>query len=185
VACSIRNSVLTLMPVSLYWFYGVRTSQQSFRGVDGIPVCCHKIQLSHLERRTRHKVEEEDVGSNSGAIYIGISITRIPVAICGRSRAGNPHGRRRTLPHGGAQVPWHRGRRGIQLLRAVRCKRLGLPRVVKDWSLRSLQLKLIKIGERVVHHARRIVFQLAEVAVSRDLFAAILGRLVLLRAPPG
>jgi len=64
-------------------------------------------------------------------------------------------------------------------------RRLGLPRAVKEWSLRSLQLKLIKIGGRVVRHARRIVFQLAEVAVPRELFAAILGRLVLLRAPPG
>jgi len=64
-------------------------------------------------------------------------------------------------------------------------RRLGLPRAIKDWSLRSLQLKLIKIGGRVVRHARRIVFQLAEVAVPRELFAAILGRLVLLRAPPG
>jgi hypothetical protein len=64
-------------------------------------------------------------------------------------------------------------------------RRLGLPGAVKDWSLRSLQLKLIKIGGRVVRHARRIIFQLAEVAVPKELFAAILGRLVLLRAPPG
>jgi len=64
-------------------------------------------------------------------------------------------------------------------------RRLGLLKAIKDWSLRSLQLKLIKIGGRVVHHARRIVFQLAEVAVPRELFAAILGRLALLRAPPG
>ncbi len=64
-------------------------------------------------------------------------------------------------------------------------RRLGLPRAVKDWSLRSLQLKLIKMGGRVVRHARRIVFQLAEVAVSRDLFAGILERLTRLRLAPG
>jgi len=63
-------------------------------------------------------------------------------------------------------------------------RRLGLPKAVKDWSFRSLQVKLIKIGGRIVRHARQIVFQLAEVAVPRELFAAILGRLVLLRAPP-
>lgn len=34
------------------------------------------------------------------------------------------------------------------------------------WSLTSLQLKLIKIGARVVRHARAIAFQLAEVVVS-------------------
>jgi hypothetical protein len=64
-------------------------------------------------------------------------------------------------------------------------RRLGLPRAVKDWSLRSLQLKLIKIGGRVVRHARRIIFQLAEVAVPRELFAAILGRVSRLRLAPG
>ena len=63
-------------------------------------------------------------------------------------------------------------------------RRLGLPKAVKDWSLRSLQVKLIKMGGRIVRHARRVVFQLAEVAVSRDLFAAILERLSRLRSAP-
>jgi len=35
---------------------------------------------------------------------------------------------------------------------------------VKHWSLRSVQIKLIKIGARLARHARRLVFQLAEVA---------------------
>ncbi len=64
-------------------------------------------------------------------------------------------------------------------------RRLGLPKAVEDWSLRSLQLKLIKMGGRIVRHARRIIFQLAEVAVSRDLFAAILERVARLRLAPG
>lgn len=37
----------------------------------------------------------------------------------------------------------------------------------------------------MVRHARQIVFQLAEVAVSGDLFAAIRGRLTRLRLAPG
>ena len=41
-----------------------------------------------------------------------------------------------------------------------RCIRL--PEAMADWSLTSLQLKLIKIGARVVRHARAITFQLAE-----------------------
>jgi len=41
-------------------------------------------------------------------------------------------------------------------------RRLGLPKIFKDSSPRSLQLKLMKIGGRVVRRARRIVFQLAE-----------------------
>ena len=56
---------------------------------------------------------------------------------------------------------------------------------LKDWSLRSLQVKLIKMGGRIVRHARQIVFQLAEVAVSRELFAAILERVSRLRLTPG
>ena len=53
-------------------------------------------------------------------------------------------------------------------------RRLALPHRVKHWSLRSLQTKLIKIGAKVIQHARYARFQLAEVAVSRDLFRAIL-----------
>ena len=64
-------------------------------------------------------------------------------------------------------------------------RRLCLPESINDWSLRSLQVKLIKMGGRIVRHARRIIFQLAEVALSRDLFAAILERISRLRLAPG
>jgi hypothetical protein len=64
-------------------------------------------------------------------------------------------------------------------------RRLGLPRAVKEWSLRSLQVKLIKIGGRLVRHARRLVFQLAEVAVSREVFRGVLERIAGLRPAPG
>jgi hypothetical protein len=64
-------------------------------------------------------------------------------------------------------------------------RRLCLPQAIKDWSLRSLQVKLIKIGGRIVRHARQIVFQLAEVAVPRELFAAILEQVSRLRLAPG
>ena len=64
-------------------------------------------------------------------------------------------------------------------------RRLVLPRAIKDWSLRSLQAKLIKIGGRMVHHALRIIFQLSEVAISRELFAALLVRIARLNLAPG
>jgi len=64
-------------------------------------------------------------------------------------------------------------------------RRLALPKAVKDWSLRSLQVKLIKMGGRIVRHARRIVFQLAELAVPGELFAAIIERITRLRLAPG
>ena len=53
-------------------------------------------------------------------------------------------------------------------------RRLALPPRVKHWTLTTLRNKLIKVGAKVVHHARRMVFQMAEVAIPRTLFAAIL-----------
>jgi hypothetical protein len=61
---------------------------------------------------------------------------------------------------------------------------LCLPNAVKHWSLRSLRVKLIKIVGRLVHQARRLVFQLAEVAVPRELFAGILGCISRLKLAP-
>ena len=49
-----------------------------------------------------------------------------------------------------------------------------LPEAVAQWSLTSLREKLIKIGAKVVHHARYAVFQMAEVAVPKELFEKIL-----------
>jgi hypothetical protein len=60
-----------------------------------------------------------------------------------------------------------------------------VPKTIKDRSLRSVQVRLIKMGGRLVRHARRLAFQLAEVAVPRDLFALILERVNELRLAPG
>jgi hypothetical protein len=57
----------------------------------------------------------------------------------------------------------------------------ALPRVMKHWTMTTLREKLIKIGAKVVSHARYVVFQMAEVAVPKGLFAAILDRLHRLR----
>ena len=61
---------------------------------------------------------------------------------------------------------------------------LALPDPIAPWSLTTLREKLIKIGARIVRHGRYLVFQLAEVAVPRALFAAILRRIDRLRGPP-
>ena len=63
-------------------------------------------------------------------------------------------------------------------------RRLALPRDVKHWSLTTLREKLVKIGAKVTRHAKYITFQLAEVAVPRRLFAAILDRIAQLAIPP-
>ena len=51
---------------------------------------------------------------------------------------------------------------------------LALPKEVEHWSLTTLREKLVKIGAKVVSHGRYVTFQLAEVAVPRDLFRKIL-----------
>ncbi len=52
-----------------------------------------------------------------------------------------------------------------------------LPRRVRHWCLTTLRDKLIKIGATVVSHGRYVTFQLAEVALPRDLFGQILQRI--------
>jgi hypothetical protein len=61
---------------------------------------------------------------------------------------------------------------------------LALPDEVAQWSLTTLREKLVKIGARIVRHGRYVVFQLAEVAVPRTLFAEILCRIERLRPRP-
>jgi hypothetical protein len=61
---------------------------------------------------------------------------------------------------------------------------LALPKAFAQWSLTSLREKLIKIGSKVVHHARYAVFQMAEVAVPRELFEKILRLIEALRTRP-
>jgi Transposase DDE domain group 1 len=51
---------------------------------------------------------------------------------------------------------------------------LAMSKATEPWSLTSLREKLIKIGAKVVSHGRYVTFQLAEVAVSRQIFADIL-----------
>ncbi len=49
-----------------------------------------------------------------------------------------------------------------------------MPKEVEHWSLTTLREKLVKIGAKAVRHGRHVTFQLAEVAVPRDLFRKIL-----------
>jgi hypothetical protein len=51
---------------------------------------------------------------------------------------------------------------------------LATPQPIKDRSLTSLKEKLIKIGAKVVSHGRYIAFQMAEVAIPRQIFQEIL-----------
>ena len=61
---------------------------------------------------------------------------------------------------------------------------VAMPGTAQPWSLTSLREKLIKIGAKVVSHGRYVTFQMAEVAVPRQMFAEILSLIAQLRALP-
>ena len=61
---------------------------------------------------------------------------------------------------------------------------LALPKEIEHWSLTTLREKLVKIGAKVVSHGRYVTFQLAEVAVPRELFRKILSLIDDLRRRP-
>jgi hypothetical protein len=60
-------------------------------------------------------------------------------------------------------------------------EQVALPRSIRSWNLTTLREKLVKIGAKVVTHSKYVIFQLAEVAVPRKLFAAIVARIGRLR----
>ena len=61
---------------------------------------------------------------------------------------------------------------------------LATPEEIERWSLTSLRERLIKTGGRLVRHGRYAIFQMAEVAIPRGVFAAILTMINALHGPP-
>jgi hypothetical protein len=64
-------------------------------------------------------------------------------------------------------------------------RRLVRPHRIGNWSLRSLQQRLVKTGGRLIKHARYYWLLLAESHLTRRLFAAMLGRIAGLPLPAG
>jgi hypothetical protein len=62
-------------------------------------------------------------------------------------------------------------------------RRLALPKGIRQWSLTTLRENLVKIGAKVVRQSKYVTLQLAEFAVPRQLFAAILERIARLAMP--
>ena len=56
-------------------------------------------------------------------------------------------------------------------------RRLVLPVAIQDWSLTSLQQRLLKTGGRLIRHARYFTLQLAENYLTRTLFRQIVARI--------
>ena len=64
-------------------------------------------------------------------------------------------------------------------------RRLLLPQRIANWSLTSLQQRMVKTGGRLVKHARYYWLLLAESYLTRWLFASMLGRIDGLPLPSG
>jgi hypothetical protein len=64
-------------------------------------------------------------------------------------------------------------------------RRLALPRRIGNWSLTSLQQRLVKTGGRLVKHARYYWLLLAEGHPSRRLFGSMLRMIAALPLPDG
>jgi hypothetical protein len=64
-------------------------------------------------------------------------------------------------------------------------RRLALPKRIDNWSLTSLQQRLVKTGGRLIKHARYYWLLLAESHLTRRLFGAIVGRIAALPAATG
>ena len=78
----------------------------------------------------------------------------------------------------------HGANRLFDTISAISNARWQTPEPIKDWSLTSLKEKLIKIGAKVVSHGRYVAFQMAEVAIPRQMFQKILRLIAELRQQP-
>ena len=50
---------------------------------------------------------------------------------------------------------------------------LALPGTATHWLLTGIQTRMIKLGRRLVRHAWKLLFQLAEVLVTREMLERI------------
>ena len=64
-------------------------------------------------------------------------------------------------------------------------RRLVLPARIGNWSLTSLQQRLVKTGGRLIKHARYYWLLLAESHLTRRLFAGMLRKIAALPSPAG
>jgi hypothetical protein len=64
-------------------------------------------------------------------------------------------------------------------------RRLVLPKRIDNWSLTSLQQRLVKTGGRLIKHARYYWLLLAEGHLTRRLFGSMVRRIALLPLPSG
>jgi hypothetical protein len=64
-------------------------------------------------------------------------------------------------------------------------RRLALPKKIENWSLTSLQQRLVKTGGRLAKHARYYWLMLAESHLTRRLFVSMIRRIDALAVATG
>ena len=64
-------------------------------------------------------------------------------------------------------------------------RRLVLPKKIENWSLTSLQQRLVKTGGRLIKHARYYWLMLAESHLTRRLFGSMVRRIDALAVATG
>jgi hypothetical protein len=62
---------------------------------------------------------------------------------------------------------------------------LAVPKRIENWSLTSLQQRLLNTGGRLVKHARYYWLLLGESHLTRRLFGSMVRRIAMLSVPAG
>jgi Transposase DDE domain group 1 len=146
------------------------------------------------------------------ALHLVASIHRAEFATVGQADCGSPAVDRQLYPAGYGTINTVNSQRMAlpltDLRSAIRCmtawtnevrlwlsviaynlgnlwRRLVLPNRIGNWSLTSLQQRLVKTGGRLVKHARYYWLLLAESHLTRRLFGAMVGRIAALPVPTG
>jgi Transposase DDE domain group 1 len=128
--------------------------------------------------------------SNSASRIVGFIVTTLTGTKGAIVRFLQPTGNGGTVDQGRQDRDWtrlscHRFRANeVRLLLSVIAYNLGnllrrlvLPATIQDWSLTSLQRRLLKTGGRLIRHARYFTLQLAESYLTGALFRQILQRI--------
>ena len=153
---------------------------------------------AHSWNKSRHVVAK--VEWHPGELYprVGFIVSNLPRSPEGIVAFYNQRGTcEQHIKEGKNAIKWTRLSCRIFAANAVRLqlhvlaynlanfmRTLAMPKTADPWSLTSLREKLVKIGAKVVSHGRYVTFQMAEVAVPRQMFADILSLIAGLRAPP-
>lgn len=66
----------------------------------------------------------------------------------------------------------------------MKIHRAALNSISEEWPSLTIRKKQINFGAKIVRHGRYVIFQMAEVAVSRLMFGQILSLIARLCAPP-